>query len=85
MVDNHGSAHGTTADHSAGHPAMDYAEHEKTYNLFITLTKWGLGFNHRHTRSDGDFPALTIHKRIPAATGVWPGLHRACVSEFPRH
>lgn len=23
-----------------GHPAMDYAEHEKTYNLFIALTKW---------------------------------------------
>ena len=33
------------ADHHAtqdgGHPAMDYAEHEKTYNLFITLSKWG--------------------------------------------
>ena len=26
---------------SAGHPAMDYAEHEKTYRLFISLTKWG--------------------------------------------
>lgn len=26
---------------SAGHPAMDYAEHERTYNLFIAMTKWG--------------------------------------------
>ena len=24
-----------------GHPAMDYAEHEKTYNLFVGLIKWG--------------------------------------------
>ena len=23
-----------------GHPAMDYAEHERTYRLFITMTKW---------------------------------------------
>jgi hypothetical protein len=29
---------------SAGHPAMDYAEHEKTYQLFIGLTKWGTIF-----------------------------------------
>jgi hypothetical protein len=32
------------ADHhaaSAGHPAMDYAEHEKTYRLFVSMTKWG--------------------------------------------
>ncbi|MGE3244823.1 MAG: aa3-type cytochrome c oxidase subunit IV [Beijerinckiaceae bacterium] len=31
------------ADHHApagGHPDMDYAEHEKTYNMFIFLTKW---------------------------------------------
>jgi hypothetical protein len=41
MADNHGN----TADHAAGHPAMDYAEHEKTYKLFIALTKWGLIFN----------------------------------------
>jgi hypothetical protein len=41
MADNHG----TSADHSAGHPAMDYAEHEKTYKLFIELTKWGTIFN----------------------------------------
>jgi|APMI01.1.fsa_nt_gi hypothetical protein len=26
---------------SGGHPAMDYAEHEKTYNLFVGLIKWG--------------------------------------------
>jgi len=26
---------------TGGHPAMDYAEHEKTYDLFIGLTKWG--------------------------------------------
>ncbi|QCI63520.1 aa3-type cytochrome c oxidase subunit IV [Phreatobacter stygius] len=24
-----------------GTAPMDYAEHEKTYNLFISLTKWG--------------------------------------------
>ena len=22
------------------HPAMDYAEHERTYRLFIKVTKW---------------------------------------------
>lgn len=27
--------------HSTGdHPAMDYAEHEKTYELFLVLSKW---------------------------------------------
>jgi Bacterial aa3 type cytochrome c oxidase subunit IV len=25
---------------AAGHPDMDYAEHEKTYRLFTTLLKW---------------------------------------------
>ncbi len=29
---------------SAGHPDMDYAEHEGTYSLFVTLLKYGLGF-----------------------------------------
>lgn len=32
------------ADHgthdAAGSPAMDYAEHEKTYNMFLVLAKW---------------------------------------------
>ncbi|MDB5641010.1 MAG: Bacterial aa3 type cytochrome c oxidase subunit [Hyphomicrobiales bacterium] len=28
-------------DHSAGHPAMDYAEHERTYEMFVGMTKWG--------------------------------------------
>ena len=28
----------------AGHPAMDYAEHEATYQLFTKLTKWGIIF-----------------------------------------
>lgn len=32
------------ADHghnsAAGHPAMDYAEHEKTYQMFLVLAKW---------------------------------------------
>jgi hypothetical protein len=27
-------------DSAAGHPAMDYAEHEKTYKLFLVLAKW---------------------------------------------
>ena len=25
---------------SDGHPAMDYAEHERTYRGFLTMTKW---------------------------------------------
>lgn len=28
-------------DTSKGHPAMDYAEHERTYNGFIKGTIWG--------------------------------------------
>ena len=30
-------------DHAAssGHPDMDYAEHEKTYAMFLGLAKWG--------------------------------------------
>ena len=28
-------------DHNAGHPAMDYAEHERTYEMFTGLAKWG--------------------------------------------
>jgi len=31
-------------DHGAGHPAMDYSEHERTYQLFIGMTKWGTIF-----------------------------------------
>jgi hypothetical protein len=27
---------------SAGHPAMDYAEHERTFAGFVTATKWGV-------------------------------------------
>jgi len=27
-------------DPKEGHPAMDYAEHQKTYNLFCKLTLW---------------------------------------------
>ena len=27
--------------HAGGHPAMDYAEHERTYAMFTNLTKWG--------------------------------------------
>lgn len=30
-----------SAPHAAGHPAMDYAEHERTYAGFVTFTKWG--------------------------------------------
>ena len=26
---------------SSGHPDMDYAEHEKTYAMFLGLAKWG--------------------------------------------
>lgn len=35
MADNHST--------EGGHPAMDYAEHEKTYKLFITISKWTIG------------------------------------------
>jgi hypothetical protein len=31
------------ADHrvpATGHPDMDYAEHDKTYAMFVSLTKW---------------------------------------------
>ena len=45
MADNHAAAHGTTADQSAGHPAMDYAEHERTYRAFLLLVKWGVIVN----------------------------------------
>jgi hypothetical protein len=31
MADNHG----------ADHTAMDYAEHERTYEMFIGMAKWG--------------------------------------------
>lgn len=33
MADNHAA--------EGGHPAMNYAEHEATYRLFITMAKWG--------------------------------------------
>jgi hypothetical protein len=29
-------------DTSKGHPAMDYAEHNRTYHGFLTATKWGV-------------------------------------------
>jgi hypothetical protein len=29
---------------SAGHPAMDYAEHDKTFNLFLGLLKYVSAF-----------------------------------------
>lgn len=35
MADNHASPTG-------GHPDMDYAEHERTYALFINLLKYGV-------------------------------------------
>lgn len=25
---------------AGGHPDMDYAEHEKTYAIFLAITKW---------------------------------------------
>lgn len=30
-----------THGNGSGHPAMDYVEHERTYNGFLVLTKWG--------------------------------------------
>jgi hypothetical protein len=35
---------GIMANHqnaASGHPDMDYAEHQNTYQLFLALTKWG--------------------------------------------
>lgn len=29
-------------DTTAGHPAMDYAEHERTYEMFVGMAKWGV-------------------------------------------
>ncbi|MCA0406629.1 MAG: aa3-type cytochrome c oxidase subunit IV [Proteobacteria bacterium] len=43
-------------------PAMDYAEHNKTYSLFIGLIKWGTVFS----------VGLTLF--IGAATGLIPWL-----------
>lgn len=31
-------------NHESGAP-MDYPEHEKTYSMFLWLTKWGIIFN----------------------------------------
>ena len=31
-------------DTSNGHPAMDYAEHQKTYAGFLRFTKYGIVF-----------------------------------------
>lgn len=31
-----------THDKDAGHPDMDYNEHEKTYGMFIALTKYSI-------------------------------------------
>ena len=33
-------AHAMPAE--AGHPDMDYPEHERTYVRFLTLMKWGV-------------------------------------------
>jgi hypothetical protein len=37
MADNHDSSHGS----KSGSNGMDYNEHEKTYELFSVLLKWG--------------------------------------------
>ncbi len=29
---------------AGGHPDMDYAEHERTYEGFLTFSKWGVIF-----------------------------------------
>ena len=33
-----------SVDTSNGHPAMDYAEHQKTYAGFLRFTKYGIVF-----------------------------------------
>lgn len=32
----------STHDTAQGHPAMDYAEHDSTYALFVGMAKWGV-------------------------------------------
>ena len=38
------ATHSYEVDHDNGAP-MDYPEHEKTYSMFLLLTKWGILFN----------------------------------------
>lgn len=33
-----------SVDTGGGHPAMDYAEHQRTYNGFVTLTRVSIAF-----------------------------------------
>ena len=43
VIQNARSKMGTMAENHAqpaGHPAMDYAEHEKTYRMFLQLMKY---------------------------------------------
>jgi hypothetical protein len=35
------SADQMTAEEAGGHPDMDYAAHQATYQMFIGLIKWG--------------------------------------------
>lgn len=34
-----------TPNAETGHPAMDYAEHDSTYSMFLVMVKWGVIFN----------------------------------------
>ena len=43
----------TTAD------GNDYKEHEQTYLMFLTLTKWGIDHRRGDPDPDGLFPGLT--------------------------
>ena len=36
--------HSYEVDHENGAP-MDYPEHERTYEMFLAITKWGIIFN----------------------------------------
>jgi Bacterial aa3 type cytochrome c oxidase subunit IV len=40
MADHHSHAHSDHGHSDHGHPAMDYAEHDRTFELFLTMTKW---------------------------------------------
>ena len=46
-------------DHGAGHPAMDYAEHERTYKLFTGMAKWGTILMVAHPHLHGGHASLT--------------------------
>lgn len=44
MAKTTGSAHSADAGHENSASAMDYYEHDKTYEMFLWLSKWTIAF-----------------------------------------